>query len=183
MMLKDTVPKAMAEAYQDTKGPLGGRMMAALQAAQVEGGDIRGQQAAGIQVVTGVRSKPWGGRLVDLRVEDNADPLAELQRLLEISEVYAHANRADDYMTSGDTENSIRAFSAAMKLAPENFGNAVLASRNYGSDGADGGRFALVQSGICSGTTIGWKCWRRLPRAGLLEAEVCAAVLRELGES
>src|SRR5690349_24007436 len=53
LMEKDTVWDAMAEAFEQTKGGLAERMMAALDAAEAEGGDIRGKQSAAMLVVRG----------------------------------------------------------------------------------------------------------------------------------
>ena len=58
MMLKNTVWHAMAEAFQSCKGDLSERLMAALEAAQNEGGDIRGKQSAAMLVVEGVQTSP-----------------------------------------------------------------------------------------------------------------------------
>jgi len=72
LMLKNTVWEAMAEAYQSTQGDLIDRLMAALEAAEKEGGDIRGQQSAAIIVVGGKPTgQPWRDKIIDLRVEDH----------------------------------------------------------------------------------------------------------------
>ncbi len=62
MMLNDTVPHAMAAAFEASSGPLAVRLLATLHAAQAEGGDIRGMQAAGILVVTPITTP---GRTTD----------------------------------------------------------------------------------------------------------------------
>ncbi|MGB0386615.1 MAG: DUF1028 domain-containing protein [Ardenticatenaceae bacterium] len=52
------------------------RLVAALEAAQAAGGDIRGQQSAALLIVAGERQeKPWQGRIMELRVEDNPRPV------------------------------------------------------------------------------------------------------------
>jgi hypothetical protein len=82
MMLHDTVPAAMLDAFDRANGDLSTRILAAMDAAQGEGGDARGQQAAGLLVVDGERSEePWNHVVVDLRVDDGPDPLEELRRL------------------------------------------------------------------------------------------------------
>ncbi len=89
LMLKDTVWDAMAEAFEAAEGDLADRMVAALDAAQAEGGDIRGRQSAALLVVEGPRTgNPWAGRLFDLRVDDNSEPLKELRRLVKIARAY-----------------------------------------------------------------------------------------------
>lgn len=102
MMLNETVPAAMARAYERTDGDLTARLMAALEAAQAEGGDIRGKQSAAILVVTGERvANPWEGRIVDLRVEDHPEPVQELRRLVHLNRAYAHMNAGDEALTEG----------------------------------------------------------------------------------
>ncbi len=121
LMLKDTVPKAMAEAYQRTKGDLIDRLMAALEAAEQEGGDIRGRQSAAILVVSGKpSSQPWKDRIIDLRVEDHPQPLEELKRLIRVHRAYEHMNRGDEFVALGDIEGALREYQAAERLSPEN---------------------------------------------------------------
>ncbi len=79
MMLNDKVIPAMAQAFENSKGPLAERLIAALKAAQEVGGDIRGQQSASLLVVSGKSTgKIWEDRLIDLRVEDHPQPVEEL---------------------------------------------------------------------------------------------------------
>jgi uncharacterized Ntn-hydrolase superfamily protein len=78
--------ESMAEAFAGSEGPLADRLLGALDAAEAAGGDWRGRQAGGILVV-GSEGKPWD-REVDLRVEDHADPLGELRRLLGLRNAY-----------------------------------------------------------------------------------------------
>jgi len=99
LMLKDTVWDAMAEAYEKAAGDLAERMLAALFAAEAEGGDIRGKQSAALLVVSGDAGLPaWGGRIFDLHVDDHPRPLEELARLLAIGRAYAHAQNASDLL-------------------------------------------------------------------------------------
>jgi uncharacterized Ntn-hydrolase superfamily protein len=86
MMERDTVWGAMIDAYEQA-GDLGlaERLLACLDAAEAEGGDVRGRQSAALLVVSGQRSDaPWDQRMVDLRVDDDEAPLVELRRLLEV---------------------------------------------------------------------------------------------------
>jgi len=95
MMGRDSVWGAMAAAYELATGTLARRLLAALEAAEAEGGDFRGPQSAAMLVV---QAEPtgftWKGRISDLRVEDHADPIGELRRLLEMEEDY-RAERSD----------------------------------------------------------------------------------------
>src|SRR5919108_5469487 len=93
LMEKDTVWDAMFEAYTASREPLAERMMAALDAAEAEGGDIRGKQSAAMLVVRGNPSgRPWEDRIIELRVEDAPDPLKELRRLLRVKRAYMALN-------------------------------------------------------------------------------------------
>lgn len=96
LMLKNTVWGAMAEAFEGAKGDLAERIMLSLEAAEVEGGDIRGKQSAAILVVQGeMTGRPWAARLFDLRVEDHAEPLPELRRLLGVARAYHFSDEAE----------------------------------------------------------------------------------------
>jgi len=121
LMEHDTVCAAMASAFEATTGDLAARMMAALDAAQGEGGDIRGRQSAAMLVVKGdARLPPWSGRVFDLRVEDSATPLKELRRLIGVARAYRLMSEGDDHMTAGDVDAALASYSAAEKLAPDN---------------------------------------------------------------
>ncbi len=121
LMLKNTVWKAMSEAFQNTKGPLAERMIAALEAAQNEGGDIRGKQSAAILVVRGKSTgKVWADRLIDLRVEDNPEPVKELKRLLKIHRAYEHMNDGDLAVETGNMELAMKEYSTAEEMFPDN---------------------------------------------------------------
>jgi len=118
MMLKDTVWPAMAKAYREAKGDLAERMLAALEAAEAQGGDIRGKQAAAIIVVKGTSTgQPWNDRIFDLRIEDNPAPLVELRRLLTLARAYRHMNDGDLAIEHKDEAGALREYSAASRLA------------------------------------------------------------------
>jgi uncharacterized Ntn-hydrolase superfamily protein len=120
LMEKNTVWQAMADAYRNTEGDLADRMMAALEAAQAEGGDIRGKQSAAMVIVTGDPTGiPYQDRLVDLRVEDSPDPLKELRRLLNVSRAYRFMNQGDERLAANDEAGALAAYSKAMELAPQ----------------------------------------------------------------
>ena len=74
MMASTEVWPAMAQAFEAAKGDLADRMLAALDAAQEVGGDIRGRQSAALIVVTGKPTgQPWKDRVFDLRVDDSPE--------------------------------------------------------------------------------------------------------------
>lgn len=121
LMLNDLVPKAMAEAFENSKGPLAERMVAAMEAAQNVGGDIRGQQSASILVVRGnATGNLWEDRLIDLRVEDHHQPIDEIKRLLKVYRAYEHMNNGDVAVEKNDMELAMKEYSAAMEMFPEN---------------------------------------------------------------
>lgn len=121
LMEKDTVWAAMAEAFESTDGSLAERMMAALEAAEVEGGDIRGRQSAAMLVVSGTSTgRLWDDRLIDLRVEDSPEPLIELRRLIRIKRAYAADSEADRLDEAGDAAAANAKRTEAFELAPEN---------------------------------------------------------------
>ena len=96
LMEKDTVWDAMHAAYESSSEPLAERMMAALEAAEAEGGDIRGKQSAAMLVVSGrPTGRSWEDRTIEIRVEDAPDPLVELRRLLRVKRAYMALNDAD----------------------------------------------------------------------------------------
>ena len=121
LMLNDKVPGAMSKAFEESKGPLAERLMAALFAAESVGGDIRGKQSAAILVVKGKSSgKVWEDRLIDLRVEDDPYPLDKLDRLLKIHRAYNHMNAGDLAVEHGDMELAMKEYSSAEKMFPDN---------------------------------------------------------------
>jgi uncharacterized Ntn-hydrolase superfamily protein len=117
MMARDTVPAAMAAAFEATGGELPARLMAALQAAEGEGGDVRGRQSAAMVVVP-AEGEPWRAR-IDLRVEDHDDPLGELGRLLQLQRAYELAGEADELLAAGRNDEAGALYRRAAELAPE----------------------------------------------------------------
>lgn len=117
MMASTAVWPAMDAAYAAAQGPVARRLLAALDAAESEGGDVRGRQSAAIAVA------PAGGgrwaRTVELRVEDHPEPLAELRRLLGLHEAYALAAEGDGLMAAGRHSEARERFEVAAALAPE----------------------------------------------------------------
>lgn len=121
LMDKDTVWPAMAKAFENTKGDLAERMMVALEAAEKEGGDIRGKQSAAIIVVSGKPSgKSWVDRKFDLRVEDHPQPLKELRRLIRFQRAYAKLDEGDGWMTKNQIDKALEAYQQASTLVGDN---------------------------------------------------------------
>jgi uncharacterized Ntn-hydrolase superfamily protein len=117
MMLRPTVPDAMADAYQAARGPLAERMLAALDAADAEGGDVRGRQSA-VLLVVGPEGEAWR-RVFDLRVDDSPDPLAELRRLQRLQRGYNLADEAEELAAEGRHDEAAPLYEQAVEVAPE----------------------------------------------------------------
>jgi uncharacterized Ntn-hydrolase superfamily protein len=121
LMSNDRIWPAMAAAFETTKGDLAERMLAALDAAQAEGGDIRGRQSAAIIIVSGKPTgRAWQDRVFDLRVDDSPEPLKELRRLVTLQRAYNHMNAGDLAVEKKDNEGALREYSAAETLVPDN---------------------------------------------------------------
>jgi uncharacterized Ntn-hydrolase superfamily protein len=121
LMLNDRVWPAMSKAFESTKGDLADRMLAALDAAQAAGGDIRGRQSAALIVVTGKPTgRPWIDRTFDLRIDDSVEPLRELRRLVVLQRAYNHMNAGDLAVERKENDRALREYSAAAALVPTN---------------------------------------------------------------
>jgi uncharacterized Ntn-hydrolase superfamily protein len=121
LMLNNKIWPAMEKAFKESKGPLAERLIAVLEAAQKVGGDIRGKQSSAILIFKGTASgKPWDDKLIDLRVDDNPDPIAELKRLLKVQRAYDHMNNGDLAVEKGDEQKALFEYSSAEKMFPGN---------------------------------------------------------------
>jgi uncharacterized Ntn-hydrolase superfamily protein len=118
MMRREGVPQAMARAFTTTIGELPERLLAALDAAEEAGGDVRGRQSAAMIVVRS-RDELWHHSL-DLRVEDSAFPLVELRRLVRLRQAYELAERAEELTVEGRKDEAALLHRRAMELAPQN---------------------------------------------------------------
>jgi uncharacterized Ntn-hydrolase superfamily protein len=119
MMTSDAVWPAMAEAYAaaDPALPLARRLLAALDAAEAAGGDVRGRQSAAL-LVAPASGEPWR-TVADLRVEDHPQPLGELARLLALHEAYALAGEGDAFAAAARHAAAGAAYERALELAPD----------------------------------------------------------------
>ena len=117
IMAAATVWPAMLAAYSATPGPLARRLLAALRAAEQEGGDLRGRQSAAMLVVPATGDR-WE-TVVDLRVEDHPQPLDELDRLMRLQDAYRIASDGDAEAAAGDHDAAARLYRRAAELAPE----------------------------------------------------------------
>lgn len=179
LMWKPTVCEAMVAAYRTAEGDLAERMMIALEAAQAEGGDMRGKQSAAILVVSGDRSlSPWGGRVVDLRVEDHATPLLEMRRLLTLARAYRLMNEGDELMTRNEIDAAVEAYSAAEAIVPDSHEMIFWHAATLAGAGRVDESLPLFERAFAM-----WPKWRelvtRLPASGLLpdDPELMAKIL------
>lgn len=122
-MARDRAWPAMLEAFDATDGELADRFLAALRAAEEEGGDIRGAESAAILVVSPDRDEAIDyhspdGPTIDLRVDDHDDPVAELRRLLDVKRAHDHLVRAFDVVEE-DWEETVSELDRGLDLAPE----------------------------------------------------------------
>lgn len=117
MMRNETVPAAMSAAFAASTGDLASRLMAALEAAEGEGGDVRGRESASLLVVPS-EGEPWRTR-IDLRVDDNPDSVAELRRLLGLQRAYELAGEADELMAADRADEAGALYRRAAELAPD----------------------------------------------------------------
>ena len=119
MMTNPTVVDAMAAAYEQASGDLAQRMMAALVAAQAEGGDIRGMQSAALKVVPGDATQPAWATRYDLRVDEHDNPLAELARLVRLRGAQHIDARGYEALEAGDRASALALWAQARAQAPE----------------------------------------------------------------
>jgi uncharacterized Ntn-hydrolase superfamily protein len=118
LMASPEVWPAMASAFEAATGRLARRLLAALEAGEAAGGDVRGRQSAALLVVPAA-GEPWQTR-VELRVEDATDPLGELRRLLDLADAYEVANRADELAGEGRHTDAAELYAQAADAAPAN---------------------------------------------------------------
>lgn len=118
MMTASSVVPAMADAYERTQGDLAQRMLAALEAAQAEGGDIRGMQSAALKVVDSKPNPAWP-YVYDLRVDEHEEPVRELARLVRLRHAQLVEQQGYQALEQGDRARALSLWAAARAEAPE----------------------------------------------------------------
>jgi uncharacterized Ntn-hydrolase superfamily protein len=101
----DFVVAAMQDVFEssDPDEPLARRLLAALAAGDDAGGDRRGRQSAALLVVKEGAGYSGGDDIaVDLRIDDHADPVTELSRLLDLNDLYLTASTPAEQVTIND---------------------------------------------------------------------------------
>jgi uncharacterized Ntn-hydrolase superfamily protein len=167
MMERPTVPSAMLEAFRASDADLAGRLLAALEAAEREGGDIRGRQSAAVVVVAPRASgQPMQDRPVDLRVDDHPDPVAELRRLVAVHDAYGHVEVADELAAAGDLEGALAEYAVAHTKQPDNAELAFWHGVTLAANGREAEARELLERAYSE--RDGWReLLRRLPESGL----------------
>lgn len=121
LLERDTCWPAMARAYEAALAdelPFSERLLRALEAGEGEGGDVRGRQSAAIVIVEGtLRAARWKGWVLDARVDDHADPVPELRRLVDLYEGYALTDESGDAARAGRSEAD--RYAEARRRAPD----------------------------------------------------------------
>ena len=166
IMERWTVPQAMVEAYLSAPGDLADRLLAALQAAEAEGGDLRGRQSAALQVVSSAARAGDEEYPFDLRVEDHEDPLSELSRLVAARRAYRRVDVADELAASGDFDAAFAEYTAAHEAQPDNAELAFWRGVALASNGREDQARPFLEAAYRQNE--GWReLLRRLPAAGL----------------
>jgi uncharacterized Ntn-hydrolase superfamily protein len=152
IMKNNRVWGAMAKSFKGTgELPLQDRLMASLEAAQREGGDLRGKQSAAIIVVgPKIGNNSWEGRVVDLRVEDSPEPLKELKRLIGYSVGYSWMNRGDGFLSEGKLDDALDAYSNGMRHLPKVLEAKYWVAIGLLSSGADEKRGMKMLKEVCA---------------------------------
>jgi uncharacterized Ntn-hydrolase superfamily protein len=180
IMARPTVPDAMVGAFRAASGDLADRLLTALDAAEAEGGDLRGRQSAALLVVAPRASgRPSEDRLVDVRVDDHPDPLRELRRLLELRRAYARVDSGDQLAARGDSEAALAEYAAAHREQPDSIELAFWHGAYLAVVGREDEARSILR-GVFDGRA-GWaELLRRLPAAGLFpdDRELIARLTR-----
>ena len=168
IMARNTVPAAMVRAYSTASGiSFAERLVAALDAAQAEGGDLRGRQSAALLIVSPrATGNPVEDRPMDLRVEDHPDPLGELRRLLSLRRAYQRVDVGDQLAAAGDVDGSLAEYEAAHRSQPDNLELAFWHGVALAASGREDDAAPILHRAFDA--HVGWvELLKRLPAAGL----------------
>jgi uncharacterized Ntn-hydrolase superfamily protein len=178
IMASAAVWPAMLAAFDAARGTLVERLLTALEAAEAQGGDIRGRQSAAILVVAA--AAPARARGISRRGEGQPEPLSELRRLVELHRAYALAGEADAAVNGGEHERAAGLYREAARIAPDNHELRFWA----GIGAAQAGELAeaLVHVRAAIEMQPGWReLLGRLPAEVAPAAAVVAAAIEEAG--
>ncbi len=122
MVAHSEIPHVMVETFLSTDGSFEHKLLAALDSAEMLGGDLRGRQSSALFVVNGERkTAPNDGVIVDLRIDNSPEPLRELRLASELNSalqlvwpvIRGAACRGPVAPTPDETESAIEVLSAA----------------------------------------------------------------------
>jgi uncharacterized Ntn-hydrolase superfamily protein len=119
MMLNEGVPEVMSKAYEAAKGPLLNRIMLALEAAEAEGGDIRGSQSVAIVIYGSEDKSNWENRVADLRVDEHSDPIGELRRIVDLRLADLVGREGDVLLDKGKLEQGLKKYARARQMSAD----------------------------------------------------------------
>jgi uncharacterized Ntn-hydrolase superfamily protein len=167
IMERASVPDAMVAAFRSADGDLAERLVQALEAAEGEGGDLRGRQSAALIVVAPrATGRPTEDTLFDLRVDDHRDPVAELRRLVGLSRAYERVDRGDELAAADNVEAALAEYAAAHAEVPDSAELAFWHGVALAANGREQEARSLLDQAYAHGE--GWReLLRRLPEAGL----------------
>jgi uncharacterized Ntn-hydrolase superfamily protein len=168
IMERNTVPAAMVRAYSAASGAgFAERLLAALDAAESEGGDLRGRQSVALLIVSPrATGNPVEDRPMDLRVEDHPDPLGELRRLMSLRRAYQRVDVGDQLAAAGDVEGSLAEYEAAHRSQPDNLELAFWHGVALAASGREQDAAPILRQAFDA--HAGWiELLKRLPAAGL----------------
>jgi uncharacterized Ntn-hydrolase superfamily protein len=120
ILVGEKAVQAMARAFESSKGELAERLLAALEAGDAAGGDSRGRQSAAILVVRpGGGYGGWDDRYLDIRVDDDPQPIKGLRRMMETGLTMAALNRASAFRVQGKLDQAVAAMEKAVERSPK----------------------------------------------------------------
>jgi uncharacterized Ntn-hydrolase superfamily protein len=170
--------ESMVERFETSGGPLAQRLLSSLQAGEEAGGDFRGRRSAAIMVIRATTTgRPWHDMVVDLRVDDSADPITALADLLVTRARYQDVVRAFQLAIDGDPYTADRELELLRPMDPltepdQLMWRAVVAALAGREDAA---KEMLVELGSCAPQFL--EAARRFGKAGLMPQEVIERIV------
>jgi uncharacterized Ntn-hydrolase superfamily protein len=179
MMQRPGVAEAMAETFAASTGSLAERMLGALDAAEAMGGDIRGRQSAAMVVAFAQPTGTPGRDLaIEVRVDDHADPLGELRRLVGLCQAYRRMDDAEAAIAELDFDTALAIYDESITAQPGQaefaFWKAVVLAGLGQADEAKAAAAAV----FARPDGDRWReLLRRLPAAGIIPADAIDPLL------
>ena len=118
ILVSDSVVINMVSVFEYTGGDLADRLLAALLAGDSSGGDARGKQSTALYVVQKTEGLQYD-RKIDIRVDDNPEPFAEIARLYKISKALSHLDAAAHFYQNGELLMAVKEARKSVELGPQ----------------------------------------------------------------